>query len=125
MKYDIYTLPQITIVGGQSKTIGFNLWTINRDMFDTNGCSGNFAVVDYSDKDGDTVVAKQMTFQSGDNPEIQNVAVVSLTPSDTLNLAGKYVYQVTIKNGDIADIPNQGILYIARNINTSFLDNGG
>ena len=58
---------------------------------------------------------------NGDNTAY-NVLYVELKPSDTLDLFGKYIYQITIKDADNnADIPQQGIIYIHNNINKSFL----
>jgi len=47
---------------------------------------------------------------------------VTLDPLDTVDLCGKYIYQITIKdiNGNI-EIPKQGILFITNNINKSFI----
>ena len=117
MRDDIYTLPQISIVGGQSKTLKFNLWTTNTAMFNAEDCSGNFSVVSYSDKSGEILISKTMTFEAGDDPTVSNVAVVNLLPQDTAYLYGKYIYQITIidEDGNV-EIPNQGILYIAYNI---------
>ena len=51
-----------------------------------------------------------------------NVLGVTLDPLDTVDLCGKYIYQITIKdiNGNI-EIPKQGILFITNNINKSFI----
>lgn len=122
MRYDIYTLPEITIVGGQSKTLGFNLWTSGRERFDADGCNGNFSVVNYSNKSGDVVISKPVTFESGDDPNVHSVATVELLSADTATLFGKYVYQLTIQDGEgNAEIPNQGILYVAYNVNRDVL----
>ena len=70
------------------------------------------------------MVSKQMTIraESDDEGAIQNILTVTLTPSDTVKLAGKYVYQITIKDvsGEV-DIPNQGTIHIVNNINKSFV----
>lgn len=51
-----------------------------------------------------------------------NVLMVTLEPAETVDLCGKYIYQVIIKdmNGD-TEIPKQGVLYITNNINKSFV----
>lgn len=123
MRRDIYTLPEISFVSGQSNTLRWRLFTITKRPFNADGCTGNFAVVDYSDQTGDPLITKSLTFEVGDNPDkIKNVAVVDLSPDDTLGLTGKYIYQITIRDIDgEAEIPNQGFLHIAHNINESFL----
>lgn len=126
MRDNYYTLPQISFVAGQTKTLGFNLWTEGGELFNADGCTGNFSVVEYSNKTGDILISKNMTFEVGEDPEMVSVAKVELTPSDTVGLYGKYVYQLTIKGtGNDVEIPNQGILLIVRNINESLLSNGG
>ena len=123
MRDDYYTLPTVTLVAGQSKTLGFNLWTESGDPFNGDGCTGNFSVVNYSNKNT-IVMSKVMAFESSEDDDVYNVATVDLDPSDTLGLYGKYVYQITIIDGDgDVEIPNQGIMLIARNINEDIIDN--
>lgn len=46
---------------------------------------------------------------------------VSITPEDTVDLWGKYIYQISIKDANgVVEIPNQGILYITNNIHKDF-----
>ena len=119
---DNYTLPQISFVAGQSKTLAFNLWTISKHRYNASDCTGNFAIVNYSDKTSTPLVSKSMTFEVGEDEDIYSVATVELESSDTLDLYGKYIYQLTIKDIDgNAEIPNQGIFLITNNINKSFL----
>lgn len=123
MRHDIYTMPEVVFVAGQSNTLRWRLFTMAHYPFNANGCTGNFAVVDYSDQTGDPLISKPLTFSIGDDETgIKNIASVDLEPNDTLGLYGKYIYQITIKDVDgEAEIPNQGFLQIAHNINKSFL----
>ena len=123
MRHDIYTLPEVVFVSGQSQTLRWRLWTIKNVPFTADGCIGDFSVVDYSDKTGDPLINKPLKFSIGDDETgAKNIASVDLLPSDTLGLEGKYIYQITIKDIDgEAEIPNHGILLISRNINESFL----
>lgn len=123
MRHDIYTLPEVVFVSGQSLTLRWRLLTVNKVPFNADGCVGDFSVVDYSDKTGDPLITKSLTFSVGDDDTgAKNVASVDLLPKETLGLYGKYIYQITIKDIDgEAEIPNQGILLITHNINESFL----
>lgn len=121
---NVYSLPEIDFVGGSSADLIFNVYgkQDNPQPFGLTGCVANFAVIDYVNKTGEPVISKQMgTRMNGDNTAY-NVLFVELKPKDTLELFGKYIYQITIKdsNSDV-DIPQQGILYIHNNINKSFL----
>ena len=51
-----------------------------------------------------------------------NILSVDLTPKETYELSGKYIYQITIRdvNGNV-EIPKQGLMYITNNINKSFI----
>ena len=52
---------------------------------------------------------------------VANVLKVVLLPEETVDLFGKFIYQITIQDisGEI-EIPDQGILRIANNINKVF-----
>lgn len=122
MRHDIYTMPEIMFVSGQSKTIRWRLFKAKNIPFNAERYIGNFSVVDYSDKTGDSLISKSLTF-SEDDDGVLSIATVNLSSSDTLGLYGKYIYQITIKdryNND-AEIPNQGILLIFHNINEQYL----
>lgn len=123
MRHDIYTMPEIIFVSGQSNTLRWRLFTPAKLPFNAEGCTGNFSVVDYSDKTGDPLISKPLTFVIGDDEtKVKNIAVVELSPDDTLGLYGKYIYQITIRDVDgEVEIPNQGFLLISHNINESFL----
>lgn len=122
MRHDIYSLPEIMFVAGQSNTLRWRLFTEQNVPFNADGCTGNFALVDYSDKYQEPLVSKSLSFSLGNESGIKNVASIDLLPTDTLGLYGKYIYQITIKDIDgEAEIPNQGIINIYHNINESFL----
>lgn len=123
MRHDIYTMPEVTFVAGQSNTLRWRLFTWANLPFNADGCIGNFAVVDYSDQTGDPLISKPLEFLVGDEKYgAKNIAMVNLDPQDTLELHGKYIYQITIKDVDgETEIPNQGFLQIIHNINEDYL----
>lgn len=120
-----YTLPAIDFVGGSTQDLVFHCYFyLNKQPFDLSSCTANFSLINFVNKNGEPLVSKQMTIraESDDEGAIQNILTVTLTPSDTVKLAGKYVYQITIKyvSGEV-DIPNQGTIHIVNNINKSFV----
>ena len=53
-----------------------------------------------------------------------NIAVVDIQPADTVDLYGRFVYQITISDVEgVTEIPGQGIIDIARNIHPEFITN--
>lgn len=124
MRKDIFTLPELRFVAGQSNSYLWRLFTPAKAPFNADGCTGNFALMDYSDQNADEpLVSKALTFEIGEEGStVKNAARVNLSPSDTVDLHGYYIYQITIVDVDgEAEIPGQGRIYIAHNINSGFL----
>lgn len=119
----IYNLPRINFVGGETQTFMFNLRTKEGNSFNANECEAEFALISYSGKNRDPVLTKDANIVS-DDYGLDSVASVSLNPSETVNLHGKYIYQLTIrdKDGNI-EIPGQGFVDIIRNIHPGFIIN--
>lgn len=78
---------------------------------------GWFSMVPASNRTITPVVSKEMKVETDSNGNALNVMSVILTSKDTYELSGKYIYQVTIftRTGQ-ADVPEQGELFIKRNI---------
>ena len=115
--YSQYSLPTIEFVGGETQKLMFNAYHYqSRDVFDLSGCTYSFSVVSATNKVGTPVITK-----TGSITESYSISV-TLDPRDTVNLYGKYIYQISIKasNGTI-EIPKQGVLYITNNINKTFV----
>lgn len=70
----------------------------------------------------DSVLQRERAFLSAKLPASLSYHQLTVDPLDTVDLCGKYIYQITIKdiNGNI-EIPKQGILFITNNINKSFI----
>jgi len=124
---DIYTLPTIDFVGGATQDFAFHVYFhAGGRPFDLDDCTANFAVVNYINKNGAPLISKSMEVAQGEDTGegvVDNILKVTLTPSDTMNLNGKYIYQITVKDtaGQV-DIPNQGIMRIINNINKQILN---
>lgn len=121
-----YTLPAIDFVGGSTQDFIFHCYhQQNKRAQDLSSCTANFSIINFVNKKGSPLVSKQMdiTTDAPRDGEVHNVLKVELTPLDTVNLpAGKYIYQITIKDisGEV-EIPNQGIIHIINNINKAFV----
>lgn len=121
-----YTLPPMDFVGGSTQDLVFHCYHyLNKKAQDLSSCTANFSIINFVNKNGDPLVSKQMDIGVAPDidGEVSNVLRVALAPLDTVNLpAGKYIYQITIKDisGDV-EIPDQGIIHIINNINKAFV----
>lgn len=118
-----YVLPTIEFVGGETQDLIFNVFFFaGRKPFGLMGCSAVFSVVSALNKRGTPVVSKQMTIVPSVEGEASNSLSVTLIPEDTVDLCGKYIYQIQIRDidGD-TEIPKQGLLYITNNIDKKFI----
>lgn len=121
MQTNIYTLPELTFVGGKTQELRFNLKDTNGEPYNVSGSTINFSICDYSYKTGAPILSLTPALIADENG-IADSLYVTITSEDTLNLFGKYIYQITIIDiSGRVEIPNQGIMNITKNINTSFI----
>lgn len=161
MRNDIYKLPELDFVGGQSLKVNWKLYTPTGVPFNAEDCTGEFAILDYIDEDDEErVISKPLEFLIGDtvnyklkqqalevlsaisrytveeiyrmcgistaideSDEVYNIASVTLDPADTVNLYGRFVYQLTLVNakGEV-EVPYQGICWIQNNIHKDYIN---
>ena len=115
MRDDVYTLPLIQFVAGQTILFSWDFYDSTGESFDCSECFGSLAVVEYDDKSGEAMFSKDLTFSSSS-------ASLTLAPKDSLDWGGKYVYQITIADSfGLTEIPNKGIMFVSNNINQSYL----
>lgn len=118
-----YTLPMIDFVGGETQDLAFNTYFYRgKKPFSLSGCSASFSIVSFMNKNGAPILTKPMRVSLNTAGTIDNVLAVTLQPWETVELSGKYIYQISIRDigGDV-EIPKQGILMITGNINKSFI----
>lgn len=112
-------LPTISFVGGATKNLYFSFLDAGGSDVDVSSYTVTFSIVSAVHRFGKPIKTKPMQI-SGDN----SVMSVSLSPSDTVDLFGKYIYQISIIDaaGD-AEEPRQGEMYIYQNIDKSAITN--
>lgn len=122
-----YMLPTIDFVGGSSQELVFHTYFRNiKNPFDLSQYSANFSVINYVNKNGTPVISKSMRITDGErDPDgnlVPNILRVTLVPGDTVNLTGKFIYQISVKGaGGMVEVPSQGIIYITNNINKKYI----
>lgn len=118
---DTFTLPEITFVGGESQTITMTLTNSSGEEYDFEGGNAQLAIVDFENKSAPSNFPKTSSISASTSGNYC-VVTFSLVPSDTINISGKYIYQISIKDDDDnMYIPNRGIMYIIDNINKAFI----
>lgn len=121
MQRKICNLPEISFVGGETREFRFPLRDKKGRVFDVSGATANFSVVGAMNRIGVPIISKPMEIVANENG-IASVLTVTLLPAETVNLFGKFIYQISIRDfyGEI-EIPSQGVLFITNNIDKSFI----
>ena len=116
--YNPYELPTITFVGGETRDLAFHIYHyIGKRPYSLSDCDCTFSLVNFTTKGGKPILSKEMTVIYDETETIDNILTVTLESSESVNLFGKYIYQITIQDraGEV-EIPSQGIMYITNNI---------
>lgn len=122
MQTNIYTLPELTFVGGKTQELYFNLKTGSRGRYNADGCSVNFSICNYSNKTGTPLISLTPEIIMNEDG-VADVVHVTIPSDNTVRLYGKYIYQLTIIDiSGKVDVPNQGIMNITKNINTNYIE---
>ena len=120
-----FTLPELEFVGGSTQELVFHCYhEQNGKPTELSSCTANFSLISYVNKYGSPLISKAMEIRAGtdDDEGICNILAVVLEPSDTLELRGKYIYQIALKDvTGLAEIPGQGLFHINNNINKGFI----
>lgn len=121
LQTNVYTLPEISFVGGETQEFNFHLKNSSGHDFDASGAQIDFAICNYSNKTGVPLLNYTPTLLA-DETGVASVVHLVIPKGDTAELSGKFIYQITIIDisGD-AEIPNQGIMNIAKNIHQDYV----
>ncbi len=120
----VFDLPAIDMIGGSTETFQWNLWYVEpgghenkSNPFNTVNHKVIFSVVPYSSKNEIPSIYKECDTEE-DSQGIPSVATITLVPSDTKSLEGKFLYQLSIQKGNAnSETVRQGVLHIWRNLN--------
>ncbi len=120
-----WRLPEIEFIAGSTKTLAFvTYFHAGKKPFDLSMCRAKFSIISYVNRNGSPLVRKEMSRECGDDVYdgdlVQNVLTVHLDASDTVGLAGQYIYQITIKDVDGWAEPMQGLIKIYSNIDRDY-----
>ena len=99
--YSPYSLPTIDFVGGSTQELVFHtFFSQNKKPFDLSSCIASFAVINFINKNGSPLITKTMQVDKSEDGDgtVTNVLRVVLQPEDTIDLVGKFIYQITIQD---------------------------
>lgn len=121
MQAKVYNLPEISFVGGETRDLLFRLFTDTGKIFNAAGATAMFSVVGSTNRTGTPIISKPMGIIADDDG-IDSILTVTLLPAETVNLYGKFIYQISIRDlSGETEIPSQGILCITNNIDKGFI----
>lgn len=111
---DQHILPTESMIAGTNRNLLFYLYSDkNKKQLDVTGMTGRFALTDFVNESDIPILTKNCSVTVVDGEDLA-ILKVELLRNDTLNLGGKYIYQITINdNGDIATL--SGIMEISNN----------
>ena len=116
---EVYTLPSIEFIGGGVQKFRFHVYrSDNKTPLDVSGGVCNFAVRRFETMIDEPILSR--TFELPD--ESGNLITITLDATDTLDWAGRYVYQLSYRDVcGVNEPPVQGLLYVTKNINQGFV----
>ncbi len=118
-----HQLPSDSFIAGESHLFVFNcFYYADNRPFSLARCTASFSIVHAFDKEADPILTKPMTVEMNVDRTTDSRLHVTLLPAETVDLHGKYIYQVSVRDvsGDI-EIPGQGELHIYNNIDKNFI----
>ena len=112
-----FALPEISIVGGDHTYLDFEIFEPEGDAVDVSTMSASFAVIDYTNKFGSPQFTLKASVIEGDDG--RPLFRISLLSELTLNLFGKFIYQLAVKDYKGHTKHEQGLILINKNIDTN------
>lgn len=91
------SLPDFEMVAGESKSFTIPLYTSSGYQIDASGMTARFAICDYVNSATEPYVSKPCSVIWLESSQVY-VLHVTLDPAETINLCGKYWYQITAKD---------------------------
>ena len=111
---NIFSLEELHIVGGDYKEFPIHIYDNDRaQMMDVSDLELNFSMLHYSNRYGKPLITKDLTVSTDDSTAF----LLILMPEDTRDLAGQYIYQISVKAPNDKQESFQGILLIEKNLN--------
>ena len=100
-----------TMIGGDTEKIIFEAINEYANVADINGCTATFSICRYDERYNDSAIPIADTIISS------NTVIVNFAPEETIDLHGKYIWQLSIYNAELHKLASaQGSVTIFKNI---------
>lgn len=118
-----FKLGKINIIGGDYKEFPIRIHDDDRGgMMEVTDLKLNFALLDYNQRYEKPIITKDCEIDPSDNKAF----LLTLRPEETKDLAGKYIYQLSVRTPNNKQESFQGELIVNKNINpNAFPDKSG
>lgn len=114
-----YSLPTLRIIGGETKEQIFDVFYDETGQpMQLSGFDCRFCIASNLIDSPTPIINKAMSVTNSETTGYNNALMVKLDPSDTVELNGKYIYQISLYKAteNISSI-FQGVMYVKKNIN--------
>ena len=102
-----------SMIGGSTEKITFEAISEYSNVADLSGCTDTFSICRYDERYEGASINIADTILSG------NTVVVNFSPDDTIDLYGKYIWQLSIYSPELGKLAvAQGNVVILKNIDT-------
>lgn len=108
------SLPDYSMNAGEAKKFTIPIYNYADQQIDMTDMTARFAISDPINQDSEPFVIKDCSVMLPDDSDYA-VLSVELNSTDTIDLYGQYIYQVTIKDADGRPGILKGVLTIAAN----------
>lgn len=108
------TLPEYSMTAGESKHITIPIYNTAKKQIDASGMTARFSISDFVNIATAPLVTKNCSVIAQEG-ELMAVLFVALEPEDTVDIHGKYIYQITAKDFQGSFGVLRGVLHIAPN----------
>lgn len=108
------TLPEYHMTAGETKNLTIPVYTTSGHQIDVSNMSARIAIVDYVNLKMAPYLVKDCEIRPTSGAALA-AFFVTFEPEDTIELNGKYIYQITAKDTEEHFGIMQGVIMIAAN----------
>lgn len=122
---DMFALPQLDFVAGNQCNAGIRCSRNGQTLDLTDGWA-MLSIVYHSDQGSEPLISKTCTIENYDGNKVadknmKNIIRISLTPNETVDLHGAFIYQLTVKSKDGRVENLRGRMNIYKNIDPNII----